>query len=120
MKFSRSDPAGNIVRSYEPGRLLVNSSVFETSVVLTVDNVEPWPVRDIASLDAAHLTTLLSHSPDLIVLGTGPHQVFPPAPSLRPLAEAGIGIEIMTTQAAVRTYNVLISEGRRILAALIV
>ena len=120
MKFSRSDPGGHIVRSYEPGRLLVNSSAFETSVVLTVDSVEAWPVRDIGSLDAAHLTILLSRTPDLIVLGTGPRQIFPSAPTLRPLADAGVGIEIMSTQAAVRTYNVLVGEGRRVLAALIV
>lgn len=58
-------------------------------------------------------------APEVILIGTGTKQQFLPIETTRPLLSAGIGIEIMTTPAAARTYNILMSEGRRVMAALL-
>jgi uncharacterized protein len=71
-------------------------------------------------LTAEHLSALAGFRGDVLVLGTGARQRFPSPQLLRPLVEAGIGIEIMDTPAACRTYNILVGEGRAVAAALIV
>ena len=120
MKFSYADSTGNIVRSYAPGCLTVNNTAYTQSVVLTVDSVSAWDVTDIRELSAAHVDALLVQGPDLILLGTGARQVCPARTLFRALAGAGIGVEVMATGAAARTFNVLIAEDRRVVAALIV
>lgn len=120
MKFSFTEVSGNVIRSYEPGRIQVNGIVYSESLILTVDTATAWPVADMASLTPDHLAALLAHGPDLVLLGTGERQQFPAPRLCRPLAEAGVGLEVMTTAAAARTFNVLVAEDRRVVAALIV
>ena len=63
---------------------------------------------------------LLSYQADIVLLGTGKDHVFPDMAALAPLIQQGIGIECMHTEAACRTYTIMQSEGRNVLAALIV
>ncbi|MBK9956523.1 MAG: Mth938-like domain-containing protein [Rhodocyclaceae bacterium] len=76
------------------------------------------------ALAAAHLANLACRpsmtAGKVLLLGTGRRQLFPPAPWLKPLIDLGIGVEVMDTGAACRTYNVLVAEGRDVAAALIV
>ena len=71
-------------------------------------------------LASTHLNAALALQPEVVLLGTGARLHFPPAEVLRPLIEAGIGYEIMDTSAACRTYDILMAEGRRVLAALVI
>jgi len=70
-------------------------------------------------LSADHWAALLAQRPEIVLLGTGEQQRFPRPEILRPLTEAGIGVEVMTVQAACRTYNILVAEERRVAAALL-
>jgi uncharacterized protein len=70
-------------------------------------------------LEEADLRRLLDFSPELVLLGTGPRQRFPRPALLRPLIEARVGFEVMDLQAACRTFNILVGEGRRVAAALL-
>lgn len=79
-----------------------------------------WGPADFESLAHRHLEPLVTLACDVLLLGTGLKQHFPPASLLRPLIEAGRSIEIMDTRAACRTYNILVAEGRVVAAALIV
>lgn len=82
----------------------------------------PEPVRDpLAFLDEPGDAPepLPPNAPEVLLVGTGARQQFLPASVLKPLLKAGIGIEVMDTQAAARTYNILMSEGRRVVVALI-
>ena len=69
--------------------------------------------------DEAPAVELPDDAPEVLLIGTGPRQVFLRPDVLRPLLALGIGIETMTTQAAARTYNILMSEERRVLALLL-
>ena len=76
--------------------------------------VEGWPVADARSMLPADLDALLALAPELVLLGTGATQVFPPAAVLATCLQRGIGLEVMTNAAAARTYSVLAGEGRRV------
>lgn len=80
----------------------------------------PWGVDGFAALGTADFAALLDPRPELVLIGTGSVQRFPSPALLRPLIEAGIGFEVMNTPAACRTYNILVGEGRRVVAALLV
>ncbi|RPI46748.1 MAG: hypothetical protein EHM59_06595 [Betaproteobacteria bacterium] len=120
LQLDRTD-GSNQITSCGADFVAVNGVRHEASLIVTPERVDPdWPVPDLASLGAEHLSALLASKPEIVLLGTGRRLKFPPFSVLRPLIEAGIGYEIMDTGAACRTYAVLIAERRRVLAALIV
>ena len=122
MKFQLDAPGGlNFVRGYAPGRLRVGELTHTSSVILTATAViEHWRPASVQDLTAADLEPVLGLAPEVVLLGTGAHQQFPDSRILRILYEQRIGVEIMDTSAACRTFNVLVGEGRSVAAALIV
>jgi uncharacterized protein len=111
----------NIIRAYEPGEILIKTKIYTQSLVVAVNMLrEDWPLSDITALEESHIEPILEQEPELILIGTGLRLVFPSPEKLRPLIERGIGYEIMDTAAACRTYNVLIAEGRHVVAGLII
>ena len=99
---------------------LVNDRCLEASFIIAPDRlVEGWPVTDVQSLQVQDLDPLLALEPELIVLGCGASQAFPPQAVLAACLSRGIGLDAMTNAAAARTYNVLAGEGRRVVAAFI-
>ena len=121
MKFSREDPAdGYVIRSYSEKEFVVGDTHYSCSLIVMPDRVIPeWHPRSPEQLQAGDFEMLSTLGVDLVLLGTGKSQAFPPPPLYRSLIDAGKGLEIMDTPAACRTYNVLISEGRLVAAALI-
>jgi uncharacterized protein len=99
---------------------LVNDRRIERSFVIAPDAlVEDWPLRDVRAMTPADLDALFAQKPELIVLGTGANQVFPPAVVMATCLQRGIGLEAMTNAAAARTYSVLAGEGRRVVAGFV-
>ncbi|TWG88686.1 uncharacterized protein L599_000500000020 [Luteimonas sp. J16] len=99
---------------------LVNERRLERSFIIAPDRlVEDWPVRDVRTLAVAELEALFALGPELILLGCGATQAFPPAATMAASLARGVGLESMTNAAAARTYNVLASEGRRVVAGFI-
>lgn len=81
--------------------------------------IEDWPIEDAATLDASHVASVLDLQPELVVLGTGVRQTFPAAAFMAGFLRQGVGIEVMDNAAAARTYNLLASENRHVVAAFI-
>src|SRR5690606_25056816 len=99
---------------------LVNDRRLDASFIVAPDRlVEGWSVTDALALQVADLEPLLALEPELILLGCGGSQVFPPQEVLAACLTRGIGLESMTNAAAARTYNVLAGEGRRVVAGFI-
>lgn len=95
----------------------VNDRLLESSFILSPDRlVEGWTQGDAASLLVEDLAPLLALDPELILLGTGERQQFPSTAVMAACLTRGVGIEVMTNQAAARTFNVLAGEGRRVVA----
>jgi uncharacterized protein len=126
MRFTQDVSSGiHLVRRYTPGEIWINDQRFAEAVILTATEllVEPR-LRDAADLaDAAEAAALtaraLALAPEVVLLGTGVRQAFPPAAFGARFMSAGIGFEAMDTAAACRTFNVLVTERRRALAVLI-
>ena len=110
----------NIIRSYRPGQVTIKQTVYVENLILTPERIiTDWPPQGFADLTDAHFDALIPLAPEIVLLGTGRRLRFPPPAATRPLVEANIGLEIMDTGAACRTYNILMAEGRRVAAALL-
>lgn len=109
------------LRGADGAAALVNERRLTASFVIAPDTlVEDWPPRDARALVADDLAPLLALQPEVILLGTGASQRFPPAAVLAACLSRGIGIEVMSNDAAARTFNVLAGEGRRVVAGFLI
>ena len=109
------------LRGADGRHALVNDRTLTRSFLIAPDAlVESWPVVDITAMRPADLEPLLALQPELVVLGSGETQAFPPAEVMAACLQRGIGLEAMTNAAAARTFNVLASEGRRVVAGFVI
>ena len=122
MKLSIESAEGrNLFTGYGEGFVEVNGTPHRANVVVSADGVDPgWSEGPLESLTEAHMARLADARPEIVLLGSGAAFRFPPPAVLAPLYRAGIGVEVMDTRAACRTYNIRLGEGRRVVAALIV
>lgn len=110
----------NLIRTYMPGRVVVNENSYSASLVVTPDRIiADWAPQTFAALAVPHFQVLAELGMEVVLIGTGTRLRFPPAELLRPLIAAGAGFEVMDTGAACRTYNILMGEGRKVAAALL-
>jgi uncharacterized protein len=121
MKFAEAlSENGNLILAYEPGRVLVDDRAYTEGLIVTSEHIVPgWGPACAEALAAEHLEAILDLDPQVIILGTGGTQVFPDQRVYLPALQRGLGIEVMDTGAACRTYNILVSEGRKVAAGLI-
>jgi uncharacterized protein len=112
--------AQNTVTAYGPGFVEINRVRHTTNLIVTPDQVEPWTVTSFEDLDTTAFEQLRALRSEVVLLGTGNQQHFPHPRLTRPLTDARIGLEVMGTQAACRTYDILVGEGRKVVAALFV
>ncbi|HEX5049446.1 MAG TPA: MTH938/NDUFAF3 family protein [Gammaproteobacteria bacterium] len=119
MQLTRDTTAANIIRAWEPGRIRVAERWIAGHVIVTPDRiVENWRVETPASLRVEDLGDAIAQAPEIVLLGTGTELAWPDADLIGALAAHGIGLEIMSTPAACRTFSVLVQEQRRVAAAL--
>jgi uncharacterized protein len=121
MILTRDSSQGDYeIKSYEKGQFKINDSFYSESILIGLHVLLPWQPQCFDELSLTHLKPLLDYHPTIILLGTGEKLIFPPAPLLNLFYENEVGIEVMDTLAACRTFNVLISEGRNVIAALLI
>ena len=119
LDYDRPDYA-QVLRAADGASALVNDRTLVRSFVIAPDElVEDWPVAEASALTAENLAPVLALRPEVVVLGTGARQVFPPASVMAACLSRGIGIEVMANAAAARTFHVLAGEGRKVVAAMI-
>ncbi|HEY3488169.1 MAG TPA: Mth938-like domain-containing protein [Gammaproteobacteria bacterium] len=109
------------IDGFTPHSVTVAQHEYTNHLIVTPERIftdwRPPAVNRLGSTDFACLAEL---ELEVILLGTGNTQIFPPQLLQVELARAGTGFEVMTTPAACRTFNILASEGRRVAAALII
>ena len=114
-----SDSANYSISSYRHGQIIVNRQVLTRSFIITPDElIEDWPPQHFDALEPEHFASVASLKPEIVIFGSGACMRFPSLVLSRPFVESGIGLEVMDTGAACRTFNVLASEGRKVAAAL--
>ena len=105
---------------YADDHVLVNRERFDASIVVMSSEVRgDWPVSSFDELSEAHFEYFLAMQPEVLLLGTGKKQRFAHPRLYRALTSAGIGVECMDTPAACRTYNILVAEDRKVIAAIV-
>jgi uncharacterized protein len=120
MKLHLMPGAGlQLFSGYGPGFVAVNGIRFEKCVVVKPQAVAEWAVTGFEALAETDFGFIAELKPEIVILGTGAKQRFPPPELARALAVAGVGVEVMDTRAACRTYNILAAEGRRVVAAIL-
>lgn len=108
------------IRSFNQDGITVTDTLYRNSLVLSGETlVEDWPVESARELGERELEPIFELRPEIVILGTGKRHVFPDPRLMVKFYERGIGLEAMTTPAACRTFNVLRSENRKVVAALI-
>jgi len=121
MKIEREQSEGrNAFTGYGEGYVEVSGKRYPESLVVSADRIiADWPASSVKALSADHMAAIVELKPEIVLIGTGANFEFPEPGLLVPLQKAGIGVEVMDTQAACRTYNILLAEGRNVAAALI-
>lgn len=119
LKFTREMTGSLMIQRVSETAITINGEHYAESIALTPEEVlASWDAKPIETLDASDFEYLLAKSPEIVLLGTGQSNVFPPRELLFAFARLGIGLESMDTAAAARTFNVLATEGRQVAAVL--
>lgn len=121
MELVRDDPAGKVyVRAVDDNGIKIGQDIYQSSLVLSPESVHTdWNPETYSDISEESLEFLLKLEPELVIIGTGKKQHFPDPALLMKFYSAGIGIEFMNTQAACRTFNILVMEERKVVAGLI-
>jgi uncharacterized protein len=119
MKLHLQTPGTNVVTGAGAGWVRVGGDEYRENIVLLPDAVVTgWAPEGFEALGERDFARLLDYAPEIVLLGTGKAQLFPHPRLLAALAEAHVGVEVMDTGAACRTFNILVAEDRRVAAAL--
>lgn len=118
---SAASPSALPIDAYGDGGFRINDTRYDGAVLILAGQVKPWPVAgDAKALTGEDFAPLLTRSdrPDMVVLGLGARLIHPSGAVRKAFREAGIGLEVLDTATACRTYNLLAGEGRKVAAAL--
>ncbi len=120
MKLHRSTPSSaQTITAYGDGYVRVNGERRDASAVVTAERIVEWENRTFDALTREDFAFLAGLGLEIVLLGTGARQRFPNPRLTQPLAQAGVGLEVMDLKAACRTYNILVAEERKVGLALI-
>jgi len=122
MKIDRVTAEGrNVFTAYDEGWVEVSGRRHSANLVVSGERVVPgWTAGGLEGIQPAEIEALAAMRPEILLLGSGRAFRFPEPSLLAPLHAARIGVEVMDTRAACRTYNILLAEGRGVVAAIIV
>jgi len=119
LKFTRELSGTLTIQSVTASAITINGTPYAQTIAITPEAVfDDWQAKPVADLADSDFGTLLAQSPEIVLLGTGSNNVFPPRELMFAFARRGIGLECMDTAAAARTFNVLATEGRQVAAVL--
>lgn len=109
----------NLVRSYQAGSLVIGDQAYTSNLIISPGQIMPdWAAASTEFLTMELLQDALAMKPGILILGTGAVQSFPAPELMASVMGLGIGLEVMNTPAACRTYNILAGENRPVVAAL--
>ncbi len=122
LHLDKSNPRNRIqscTRSENGFVLSIDNRSYISSLIITPDRLIDWEVKNLSEIGTEDFKRIVELNPEVVILGTGPDQEFLDPKVYLPLIEAGVGLEVMDTQAACRTYSILLSDDRKIVCALI-
>ena len=106
---NQDDAANNNIRSLSSSFILTPQQI-----------IAPWPYREVDELDSAGFSAIIEQRAEVVIIGTGKNLSFPDHQALQAFHQAGIGVEVMNTASACRTFNVLVAENRFVIAGILI
>ena len=120
MQIQREIPENHTIRSYTQTHITVGTHNYQDSVLISKESIIfPWEIHSLQDLNETHLAPILDLKPDILIIGHQSLGTLPPLPILQYLSKQRIGLECMSIGAACRTFNVLLSEDRQVIAGII-
>ncbi len=108
------------ITACEAGRYQIQGQLYAPSLLILPDElITDWPIANIHELSCEDLSPIVTHQPDLVLLGSGSTQRFPDLAVLQPLLDAQIGFQVMHNRAACQTFNIVLAEGRKVVLMLL-
>lgn len=121
MKLHLDTASGNRFQAHGAGYVVINQATYTASLIVLPDQLLPdWPPARFEDLAPEHFAALVTHRPEVVILGTGERLRFPHPRLTAPLMDARIGLEVMDTAAACRTFNILAGDQRNVAAAILI
>lgn len=122
MELSRSDAEGaNLIKSLGPGEFRVNDVLYTRSIIVTADKVvDGWTRNSVRELTIEDFQYIAEFDAEIIIVGTGSTLIFPDRKLLQPFVDRKCGYEFMNSYSACNTFNILVGDGRKVVAALLV
>jgi uncharacterized protein len=119
VKFTREEISEVTIRNVEPGSIRIGENTYSRNVVLTAGELLDRAIdEELDTLQVEDIDFVLATEPEMVLIGSGWTSMLPPKDLVFALARRGIGLEVMNTPAACRTFNILVNEGRRLAAIL--
>ncbi len=120
MKLTLASRSQNFIRAYERGEVRIGEQVIRNNCLISPELIDlQWSAQSVDLLSKDDLLPIFALKPEIVILGTGMRQQFPAAIIRAAFLAREIGFEVMDLGAACRTFNVLLSEDRRVVAALL-
>ena len=118
MRFAENSQPAHSIQSWSEDGIVIDDKLIKHSVLVSPDTLQTWPPPGVAELTTAHIDQCTALQPEVVIIGTGKTLKFPAAHITAGLQQQGVGVEFMANDAACRTFNVLLSEDRRVVVAL--
>ena len=115
----QTNKSGVFIKNYENHKIYIDDKVFENNIIITSSNIIKWDIRDLKTSTHENYEELLIAKPEIIIIGTGTELIIPNTQLIHQIHKRNIGIEFMITESACKTYNLLVSENRKIVAGLL-
>jgi uncharacterized protein len=119
MQFVKENQEQHHIQSYIKGKITINGTFYTKNLLISSDKIIEWPVKTLQTLTEEDISPILSLEPEVTILGSGEEQYFLSGEILNLFSKRQIGLEVMRTPSACRTFNILLAEGRKVVAALI-
>ena len=119
MAFQLESSTQNTITACAEQTIQINRQDYAHSVLLSPTQIEPLSAKNLSDLDDEIWAKVIAAAPEVLLIGTGTIHRFAPPAQLASLYRANIGVECMNSSAASRTYNVLMNEGRKVLAIIL-
>ena len=110
----------NTIKSYDDKQIIINDTTYQNSIILSTQSIiSPWPVHLLDDLTPTTMNEMIQFNPEIIIIGHSEPGAQLPIKTQQWLSQQRIGVECMLIGAACRTFNVLLSEGRAIVAGFV-
>ncbi|MEC9205593.1 MAG: MTH938/NDUFAF3 family protein [Pseudomonadota bacterium] len=108
----------NFIKNYENSVIYIGESSYKYDIILSPKNIREWEIDQIENLSLKDFSGILGLDPEIIIIGTGDKMIVPKREIINNIYGQGIGLEYMKTDSACKTFNILLSEERKVVAAL--